>query len=613
MSAVSRQDGAEGRSVPSPLTRGVNRVRLFLSRPQRVAGWIVIIVLSYLIVFPLGEMIFRTLTVQEGDARRTGAAQGEWTAFYWDRMLTSPFAEAIFYKPLFNTLLISLSYTALAMALGLALAWLLVKTDMPFKSTVSTLAIVPYVLPSWTVAMAWIVAFGNHRVGIGAPGVIQSLTGLTPPDWLVYGPVPIVIVLALNYFAFAYLLAAAAFSSVDASLEEAAMIHGASHASRFRSVTLPLILPALGSAFILTFAQGLGSFGAPAILGFPERFYVLSTILFQSAQIGRFSDAYVLSLILIAISALTIYLNSLVLGRRRQFTTVTGKGVSTRLVKLGVWKVPITTTVLLFLVAAGIMPIVLLVWQSLQLRLGDYSLSNLTLTFWLGRIDGFNGILIDGRVHQAAWNTLMLGVSVGVLTAVIGVIIGYVLVKERGSRFAKVIEQLSFLPYLIPAIAFGLIYLTMFAQARGPVPALYGTFALLVLAAVVNRLPLATRTGVSAMMQLSPSLEEAAEVKGARVLTRLRTLILPLTRKGFLAGFILSFVSTVKDLSLVLLLITPQTIVLAPLAYSYLDLGRPQFAYAVSLIIILIVLVCTWAMRSISGADPFRGLGGSAR
>jgi iron(III) transport system permease protein len=126
---------------------------------------------------------------------------------------------------------------------------------------------------------------------------------------------------------------------------------------------------------------------------------------------------------------------------------------------------------------------------------------------------------------------------------------------------------------------------------------------------VVNRLPLATRTGVSAMMQLDRSLEEAAEVKGARIFTRLRTLILPLTRKGFLAGFILSFVSTVKDLSLVVLLVTPQTIVLAPLAYGYLELGRPQFAYAVSLVIIFIVLICTWAMRRVSGADPFRGLG----
>ena len=609
MPAVSRPGGANERPRATAFRRGVNSMRSFLSRPQRVAGWILIAVLAYLILFPLGEMIYRTLFVQEGDARRTGAAIGEWTAFYWNRMFASPFAQALFYRPLVNTLVVSASYTVLAMALGVGLAWLLVKTDMPFKGGIATLAIVPYVLPSWTVAMAWIIAFGNDRVGVGARGVIQSVTGVAPPDWLVYGPVPIIIVLALNYFAFAYLLAAAAFSSVDGSLEEAGMIHGASGAARFRWITLPLILPALGSAFILTFAQGLGSFGAPAILGFPERYYVLSTILFQSAQVGRFSDAYVLSLVLIAISALTIYLNAVVLGRRRQFTTVTGKGNRTRLVALGRWKAPITATVLLFLFCAGVVPIILLAWQSLQLRLGDYSFANVTLTYWLGRIDGFDGILLDRRVHRAAWNTLLLGVSVGVLTALAGVVIGYILAKERGTRFAKVIEQLSFLPYLIPAIAFGLIYLTMFAQPRGPVPALYGTFTLLILAAVVNRLPLATRTGVSAMMQLDRSLEEAAEVKGARIFTRLRTLILPLTRKGFLAGFILSFVSTVKDLSLVLLLVTPQTIVLAPLAYGYLELGRPQFAYAVSLVIICIVLLGTWLMRRVSGADPFRGLG----
>src|SRR5690606_11930023 len=136
----------------------------------------------------------------------------------------------------------------------------------------------------------------------------------------------IIIVLALNYFAYAYLLAAAAFSRIDASLEEAAMVHGASTGAQLRTIVLPIVFPALGSAFILTFAQGLGSFGVPAVLGFPDRYYVLSTILFQSAGVGRFTDAYILAFFLIAISAVTIYGNSLVVGRRRQFTTVTGKG-----------------------------------------------------------------------------------------------------------------------------------------------------------------------------------------------------------------------------------------------------------------------------------------------
>ena len=142
---------------------------------------------------------------------------------------------------------------------------------------IGTIVVIPYILPSWSVAMAWIIAFRNNRIGHGAAGVIQSLTGIVTPDWLVYGQFPIIAVLSLNYFAFAYLLGAAAFSSIDASLEEAAMIQGAPGKTYLRKITLPLILPAIGSAFILTFARGLGNFAVPALLGFPVRYYVLST------------------------------------------------------------------------------------------------------------------------------------------------------------------------------------------------------------------------------------------------------------------------------------------------------------------------------------------------
>src|SRR5690606_22919159 len=120
--------------------------------------------------------------------------------------------------------------------------------------------------------------------------------------------------------------------------------------------------------------------------------------------------------------------------------------------------------------------------------------------------------------------------SVALITAFVGVVIGYVLVRERGTRLASALEQLSFLPFLIPSVAFGLIYLSMFAQPRGPIPALYGTMAILIVASAVNRLPFATRTGVAAMTQVSRSLEEAGEIHGAGLIARFRHILLPLTK-----------------------------------------------------------------------------------
>lgn len=577
--------------------------------PHRWIGWLFMLVFGYLILVPVAQMTLDTFQIQEGDTRRAAGEIGQWTLYYWDRTFNSHLSQNLFYKPLMNTLTVSFFYTSMAMLIGIIMAWLLVRTDIPFKRFIGVAALIPYIVPSWTIALSWLTLFANDQVGIGAPGILQVLTGWVPPDWLSYGPVPISIVLAINYYAFTFLLVAASLSTLDGRLEESAMLHGATGSQIARKVSLPMILPALGSAFILTFASGIGTFGAPAFLGIPVRYDLLATSLYQSAGLGRFADAYVLTLVLIFMAGLAIYMNSRLLGKRKEFTTMTGKGTSTRKIALGRWRWPIAGAVLVFSSFAAFMPIILLVWQSLQRRLGDLSLGNLTLDYWIGQVQGLDGILVDSRVQSAAWNTLVLGLSVAVATALIGIFAGYVVSRGRGTRLSRWVEQMSFLPYVIPGIAFGAIYLTMFAQPRGPIPALYGTMTIIILAAMVNRLPFASRTGISAMMQVGRSLEEAAEVHGAGFFTRLRRIILPLTRRGFTTGFILSFISTVKDISLVILLVTPQTMVLTALTFGYVELGRRQFADAIGVLIIAMVLVCTWAAYRLTDANPLKSIG----
>jgi len=596
---------------PQAVRRTFNTLKRFVSQPHRPIGWVFLVFAGYLIVLPVVEILLSTIRVQERDIRRLGAAAGEWTVFYWERALNSQFSQRLFYQPLINTLVVGICYTVLAMSIGVALAWLLVRTDLPFKKFFSSAILIPYILPSWTIALAWLTVFRNDQIGIGAPGLVQALTGLRPPAWLAYGPVPITFSLSISYFAFSYLLAAAALSSIDASLEDASRIHGATLRAQMRYVTLPLILPALGSAFILTFAHGIGTFGVPAFLGIPARYYLLATSLYDSANTGRFGEAFVMSIVLIALAVLTIAINARVIGSRRQFTTLSGKGSHRRLVSLGKWRIPVAGGMLAFVFCAGFVPVLLLLIQSLQLRLGSYSFSNLSLEYWIGNVSGYDGILLDPRIRAATGNSLLLGISVATGTAFIGVLVGYVVVKARGTWLSKWVEQVSFLPYLIPGIAFGAIYLTMWAQPRGPLPALYGTFALLALAALVNRLPYAARTGTSAMIQVGPSLEEAAEVHGAGFFSRFRLILFPLTRRGFLAGFMLSFISTIKDLSLVVLLVTPTTMLLPVMTLQYSELGRPQFANAVAVMIAFVVLFGTWLARRISRADPIEGFGGA--
>lgn len=537
--------------------------------------------------------------------RFPGSSQGDWTLAYWERALASEFSSRTFYEPLFNTLLVCAVFTVLTLAIGTLLAWLVVRTDLSNKGPIGALVVLPYILPSWTLALAWVTLFRHDGQDAAVQGVLQSLTGIAVPDWFVYGPVPIILVLVVNYVAFAYLLAAAAFSTIDSSLEESAEIHGATRLRAFRRITVPLVLPAVGSAFILTFAAGLGTFGVPAYLGMPVGYEVMSTWLYGNMRIGRAGDAFVLAVVLVALAAFTVYLNTLLVGRRRQFTTITGKGHRRQLISLGRWRQPLSWAIMIGTAVVGLLPILLMVIQSLQRRLGQYSFSNFTLDYWIAPevASFFRGALRDPRVLEATMNTLYLGLSVGAITVVAGLLIGYAIARGRGSRLARVLEQMSFLPYIIPGVAFGAIYLTMWATPWGPLPALYGTMALLILAASVYRLPYAARTGTSAMMQVGQELEEAAKMHGASFLTTIRRVLIPLTKQGLFVGFILVFVGVTKDLSLFVMLASSRTEVLSVVALGHTERGLEQIAYAIAVMVVAFVLLGVAVARRVSGAE----------
>lgn len=205
-----------------------NRLKIIWHTPERCMGWIFLVALGYLTVVPLVEIAISSFQVQERDLRRIGGAVGDWTLFYWNRALNSPYSQRIFYEPLVHTAVVSIGYTVLAMLIGVTLAWLIVKTDIPGKNLMWSAAIIPYILPSWTYALVWQGIFGTDQMGVGVPGLLQNTFGIIPPSWLSYGPIPIMVVLAVNYFVFTYLMAASAFSTIDSTLEEAAVIHGAS-------------------------------------------------------------------------------------------------------------------------------------------------------------------------------------------------------------------------------------------------------------------------------------------------------------------------------------------------------------------------------------------------
>lgn len=575
------------------MSRTLQRIWQRLMRPHIIVGLIVLAILSVLVIVPVAEILFESIRLQERDMRRfPGAEAGQWVLFYWERVLASSLSQRIFYGPLINTLIVTVCFTFLSMLIGVALAWLVARTDIPFKGLISASVVLPYILPAWTIALAWTTLFRTDSQTLGAAGFLQTLTGVAVPDWVTFGLFPIIMVMVINYYAYAFLLTTAALSSMNRQLEEAAMVHGASLWTVIRRINLPLVMPALVSSFVLTFATGLGAFGVPYLLGLPADVQVMATYLYTSTTLGRYGDAYVLTVILIAMAGITILLTSRLIGLRQSFATLTGKAGSSQLIPLGRYRRAIGIAVVTLVGIPAFLPLGLMALQSLQTGIGNFTWEGFTLDYWVGQdVRGFDGVLVDGRMLKAIWNTFFISFAVGIISVLAAFASGYAVAKGRGSRMANLIEQVAFVPYLVPGVALGAVFLAMFAGPIGPLPSLYGTTTLLILACFVAQLPFAVRSGTTAMMQIAGELEEAGAMHTRSWLTIARRILIPLAKRGLLVAFVLTFISTAKELNLVIMLVTPNTEMLSTVAIGFMDLAMEQFANAIALILVVITLL----------------------
>jgi iron(III) transport system permease protein len=602
-------------SFSQHLLASSRRFLRWLTTTRVVLSLIMLAVMFVMVVIPLYKLVETTVTWQAHDLTRvTDAVEGELTAFHWVRMLTGIIGKIYTYTPLQHSMIVAVGATLLALLIGGSLAWLVVRTDMPGRKLVNQLAVLPYIMPSWTLAQAWLVFFKNRLTG-GTPGVFEFLVGHAPPNWLSYGPVPIIICSALHYYTFFFLFVSAALMSIDSNLEEAGDLMGASRWRILRKITLPLVLPAILSGVIMTFSKVMGTFGGPNILGLPVRYYVVATMIRGSLAAGEAGDAFVLAIVLILFAITTIYINQRLVGTRRSYETIGGRGFVSNQSKLGKYKRIFQIAVTAFQILVIAVPLGLLLLNTLMLIDGNYSLSNFTLQHWIGPAgthynSGEPGVLLNPKIWQTAWNSIKLALSTAFFTALLGIVLGYAIVKGRGTRLSKLVEQLAYIPYVIPGIAFGAVYIAMFARKLGPIPPLYGTFALLVIVSVSKHLPYSSRSGVSAMMQVGHELEEAGMVAGANVWQRFRRIIFPLTRSGFMSGFLMTFITTMRELSLIILLVTPATQLLASQTMFYTENGDAQMANVVILVLVAIVVIGNFIIGRFSrGGSLQKGLG----
>ena len=595
-----------------------NQIKAVVTNPYNLIVLIAIVLLTYLIVLPLLDMISTSFTLAQKDARLAGGTAGSFTLYYWQRLLGSALTKQMLLQPLLNSLLIGVCVSFFAILIGSVLAWLMVRTDLPFKPFFSLAVIIPYMIPSWCKSQAWLTMFKTERIG-GSPGFLMSL-GINVPDWLAYGPVAIITVLSLHYYAYAYLLVSAALNSINSELEEMGEIQGASKPLILRKITLPLVLPAMLSAVILTFSKAIGTFGTINYLGSPVSFRTLSSELYSNSKSQNTQTAFAMAILMICIASLSVFINQRLIGARKSYATIGGKGGRSTPIGLGGWKPIVTIILFIFFLVGIIMPVIILILESCMLKEGTYSLSNFTLYYWIGEgdpniMEGVSGIFKNETFMMSLVNSLKLTLVNGVFGTIFGQMLGYICAKGRGKLHGKLVEQLVFIPYLIPSVAFGGIYLSMFSKPQTLfgvtlIPALYGTFALLTLTSVVKHLPFASRAGTSNMLQISGELEEAATIEGAGFFKRFVKIVFPLSKGGFISGFMLIFVSIMKELDLIILIMTPKTSTLPYLAFQYQNQNCPQASNCVAIVMFSIVFL-VYALANIFGdADLAKSMAG---
>ena len=593
-----------------PLTkrRLKNLILNVLKNPFNMVVLVSLIILFCLIIIPLLTMISSTFTLAQGELRRVQGHVGDFTLYYWKYILTGTMANAVLWGPLKNSFICGFFTVLVSVPLGSVLAWLMIRTDIPGKKILGLLVTVPYMIPSWTKALAWLAMFRNSTSG--ANGFLAGM-GIPVPDWLAYGPIAIVLCMSMHYYAFSYIMVSGALRSINSELEEMGEIQGASKAQILRHITLPLILPSVLSATVMTISKSIGTYGVPANLGNRIGYYTLATKMRNFIDQGPQSVGYAMSIVLVLLAALIIFSNQRIVGVRKSYATVSGKGGRATLMPLGKAKKPLMAFLMVFLFLAMVVPFFVLIMETFQITTGaGYGLDNLTLYNWIGKsgqiakYTNYEGIFRDPKFFSAFWNTIRLTLIGSIITAICGQFLGYISSRGRGKWYGDLTEQMVFVPYLMSGIAFSTMYFSMFSRPHfgGLMPSLYGTFTLIVLTSVVKHFPFASKSGTANMLSISVELEEAADIAGASFWKRMSSIIVPLAKNGFISGFMLTFISIAKELDLVIIMMTPSTQTMSYLAFTYSQEGYNQMSDAVSVCVLAFILVC-YTVANRFGAD----------
>ena len=499
----------------------------------------------------------------------------------------------------YNSFSLAITRQLIAMIVGVFLAWLLARTDIPMKKGLEFLFWLSFFLPALPVTLGWILLL-DPKYGL-LNQLIMKLPFVQASPFDIYSYWGIVWVhLATTGVSLKVMLLTPAFRNLDASLEESSRVAGAGSLRTLLRIIVPVMMPVILVTTILGLIRSLEAFEIELVLGVPIGLHVFSTKIhsFVTHEPPQFPTATALGTFFLVILLSMVALQRLYLGRK-SYVTVTGKSFSTRPIALGRWKYPIFGVVLLIALGITFMPIAFLLLGTFMKLFGFFNIKDpFTLNNW-------KDVLSDPILLRSLKNTLVLGFASAGIGVVVSSLIAYVIVKSRFKARA-VLDFLSWLPWSIPGILLGMALLWTFLLIHKIVP-IYGTMSALVLAMAISGLPVCVQVMKSFLMQLSDELEEASMVAGASWLTTYRRIVLPLILPCLIVVGLLEFISAARNISTVVLLATGQTRPLSLLMLDYAAGAELERATVVATVIVAIVVLAALGARSLGGQFSIRG------
>lgn len=607
---ANTQTGAVSRSV---IRR--NRIRTYFSKPYNVILVIMAIVLTFTTFAPIIAIIQDTFKIHAGtiDAHLTGKTSGFTLVNYID-LFTSRMAKTNLWVPLGNTLLLAVGTCVISILFGGLMAFFVTRTDMAWRKYLSSIFIFPYIMPQWTLAVVWQHVFNSNKVTGTSDGLLASLFHIYMPAWWCKGLFPSMLVLGMHYAPFAYILIGGIFRNMDANLEEAATILDTPKWKIMTRITLPMVKPAILSTILLVFGSAMGSYPVPHYLNFTT----LSTK-YVSMNSKYTGEASILAIIMMIFGVIIMLMNQLSLTSRKNYTTVTGKSGQISRIHLGAGKYIIALILVILTFFTSIFPILLFAIETFLPNPGDYSFlytgdfSNLTTKWWVtsenytgNGMYGQMGILYNDTIRSAFWGTLLVAVCCSLLAGTIGTLIGYAVSKNRRGRLANYVNSVAFLPYLMPSIAVGAAFFILFSNKYIN---LFNTYWILIIVGTIKYIPFASRASLNSMLQLSGEIEESALILNVPWIKRMTKIIIPIQKASILSGFLLPFMTCLRELSLFMLLCVQGFILSTTLDY-FDEMGLYAFSSGINLILIVTILIANTIVNKVTGASLDKGIGG---